>query len=325
MRMHSLDGSECEERAQPVGCLLFRADSSKAERRVNHSVLSLEERGHTHLSLGTCCFSLRVRCRKRTRLIRCGAPPVVTLVHGLLYMQRAACVARRVVVVFVAPHFNIEEKIDRAIRAMLLRSLVGGSLDGLLLGGLRAFATQPLKDYSLALKKAAEISSVDVEGPLPKEVGMLAGVPMETFKRPVSRCEHRQLMRTKSIVIGQCRPASSSRREARRSRASPRLFTSPRTVRSGESHSTPPGSESWHACAMRRRLIILTLDDNQVGEPAHRLDLDRGPAGERRPRLALLLHQGGGHGVLRQERMGVHSGHALQQDLDANQALQHIQ
>lgn len=56
-----------------------------------------------------------------------------------------------------------------------------------LLGGACSYATQPITDYSLTLKKANEIGAAVAEKPLPKEIGLSAGIPMETFKRPVGR------------------------------------------------------------------------------------------------------------------------------------------
>lgn len=48
------------------------------------------------------------------------------------------------------------------------------------------FSTKTAPDYSLAMKKADEISSNVVEAPK-GEIGAYAGVPPETFKRAVSR------------------------------------------------------------------------------------------------------------------------------------------
>ena len=65
----------------------------------------------------------------------------------------------------------------------LLLNPQGGSS---LLGGACSYATQPVTDYALTMKKANEISELAVEKPLPKEIGLSAGIPMETYKRPVS-------------------------------------------------------------------------------------------------------------------------------------------
>lgn len=53
-----------------------------------------------------------------------------------------------------------------------------------------AYATQPLNDYALTMKKASEISGQVVAPPLPKEIGLSAGIPMETYKRPVGLHQH---------------------------------------------------------------------------------------------------------------------------------------
>ena len=53
------------------------------------------------------------------------------------------------------------------------------------LGGACSFATQPLTDYALTLKNANEIGAAVAEKPLPKEIGLSAGIPLETYKRPV--------------------------------------------------------------------------------------------------------------------------------------------
>ncbi len=47
------------------------------------------------------------------------------------------------------------------------------------------FSTKTAPDYSLAMKKADEISSNIIEAPK-GEIGAYAGVPPETFKRAVS-------------------------------------------------------------------------------------------------------------------------------------------
>ena len=53
-----------------------------------------------------------------------------------------------------------------------------------------AYATQPIADYALTMKKANEISGQGVAPPLPKEIGLCAGIPMETYKRPVGLYQH---------------------------------------------------------------------------------------------------------------------------------------
>jgi hypothetical protein len=68
---------------------------------------------------------------------------------------------------------------------MLLKSFIASA--GLISSAARTFATQPLQDYSLALRKAAEVGSVDYEAPVKGEIGLCAGAPPETFKRPVRR------------------------------------------------------------------------------------------------------------------------------------------
>jgi NADH dehydrogenase (ubiquinone) Fe-S protein 4 len=65
---------------------------------------------------------------------------------------------------------------------MLLKSFIASA--GLISSAARTFATQPLQDYSLALRKAAEVGSVDYEAPVKGEIGLCAGAPPETFKRP---------------------------------------------------------------------------------------------------------------------------------------------
>lgn len=49
------------------------------------------------------------------------------------------------------------------------------------------FATQAPADYSLTMKKAAELSSE--RNTSNGEVGLCAGIPLETYKRPVGACE----------------------------------------------------------------------------------------------------------------------------------------
>jgi hypothetical protein len=68
---------------------------------------------------------------------------------------------------------------------MALRGLLRGALaqaERTALGA--AFSTQAPQDYSLAMKQAAEIAKI--EKPTANEVGLVAGVPEESFKRPVS-------------------------------------------------------------------------------------------------------------------------------------------
>lgn len=52
-----------------------------------------------------------------------------------------------------------------------------------------ATVTQVPQDYALAMKKADELTSNTVK-PQDKEVGLCAGVPLETFKRPVRAHVH---------------------------------------------------------------------------------------------------------------------------------------
>jgi hypothetical protein len=62
----------------------------------------------------------------------------------------------------------------------------------------------------------------------------------------------------------------------------------------------------------------------QVGEPADRLDVHGRHPGERGPGLAILLHQGRGHCVLPEARLGVHGRHAQREEDHPPQAIQQL-